>query len=278
MNTTEKLMVEADGLIQANPDGLVGEDRDRVEAIAAEIRQLKEADEKRAADARLAELEKRFAAGDVEIHKGDGFENVNYTANRDPFEDPGRRETPSETRSRALSGIEKWNADDELKQEASKVVERTSDNGVAEHILLTSRPEHLSAFNKMLKDPEAYRDVFTDGERGAWAEVRQAQHRAVLDLSGAVLPSPLDPAIVLSNAGVVDSMRSVARVDQTTANTKRYITSSGVVASFDDELTEGCWWRQPDVASPAGRGKLECRRPFGHRRCSNRRQLHSLRR
>jgi HK97 family phage major capsid protein len=59
-----------------------------------------------------------------------------------------------------------------------------------------------------------------------------------LDISGAVLPSPLDPSIVLANAGTIDPMRSVARVDQTVANTKRYITSAGVTASFDAELTE----------------------------------------
>lgn len=74
-------------------------------------------------------------------------------------------------------------------------------------------------------------------EREAWSKTK-TYARAALGLSGAVLPSPLDPAIVLSNAGTLDPMRSLARVETTIANTKRFISSAGVTASFDAELTE----------------------------------------
>ena len=240
MKTTEQLMLEADDLIAANPDGLVGDDRDRVEAIAGKIRQLREQDEKLQRDARVAELKTRIASGDVEIHQGDNFDKgANFNANSDPFETPGQRETSSEVRSRALTAIERWNADDDIKEAGSKVVEKTDEvRGVAEHVLLTSHPSYVSAFNKLLRDPEGFRDILTPDERGAWADVRAMQTRAALDISGSVLPSPLDPSIVLTNAGIVDPMRGVASISQTVANTKRFITSAGVTASFDAELTE----------------------------------------
>ena len=239
MTTTEKLMVEADALISANPDGLVGDDRDRVEAIAGEIRQLREQDEKHQRDVRVAELETRIASGDVEVTRGDNFDkHANLNTNSDPFEAPGR-ETSSEVRSRALSAIERWNADDDIKEAGSKVVEKTDEvRGVAEHVLLTSHPSYVSAFNKLLRDPEGFRDILEPDERQAWSDVRAMQTRAALDIAGSVLPSPLDPSIVLTNAGVVDPMRGVASVSQTVANTKRFITSAGVTASFDAELTE----------------------------------------
>ena len=43
---------------------------------------------------------------------------------------------------------------------------------------------------------------------------------------------------MLTNDSMTDPMRSVARVDSTTANSKRYITSPGSNFSFDAELAE----------------------------------------
>jgi len=188
---------------------------------------------------KVKDLKAGMASGRYQVESGTSFDKgANYNAGPDPFESPGR-ETPSEIRSRALSGIERWNAEDSLKESATAMMEKTDEvRGVAEHVLLTSHPAYVSAFNKLIRDPEGFRDVLTTEERGAWADVRNMQTRAALAISGAVLPSPLDPSIVLTNAGVVDPMRGVASISQTVANTKRFITSAGVTASFDAELAE----------------------------------------
>lgn len=170
--------------------------------------------------------------------------NVRANFRGDPFEGIGWKETPESMRSRALTAVEQWPADDQLKTGATKVLENGVDRtsletiGIAEHVLRTSNPHYLSAFRAFMRDPIGFRDILSDAERGAWAGVREMQTRAALDLTGAVLPAPLDPSIVLANAGTLDPMRSVARVDQTIANTKKFITSAGVTASFDAELTE----------------------------------------
>ena len=104
-------------------------------------------------------------------------------------------------------------------------------------MLLTGNPDYVAVFAKHLADPESGYQTFTNSERQAWARVKEYQ-RAALGMSGAVLPSPLDPAIVLTNAGALDPMRRLARIDQTTSNSKRYVTAAGVTATFDAELTE----------------------------------------
>ena len=164
----------------------------------------------------------------------------------DPFDPPQGHESAVEIRSRALSAVEAWPADDELKQTATETIQRagvgatsgTADvRGVAGHVLRYSHPLYISAFRKYAQDPESYVADLEPDEREVWAEAREHQ-RAVLDTIGAVLPSPLDPTIVLTNVGVVDPMRSVARVDTAASLTKRYITSAGSTFSFDAENTE----------------------------------------
>jgi predicted phage gp36 major capsid-like protein len=90
---------------------------------------------------------------------------------------------------------------------------------------------------KYVRDPETFSAELTPDERRVWADNR-AYQRAALGTSGAVLPSPLDPSIVLNNSGAVDPMRAIARTDTTIAKEKRYITSAGSTFSFDAELTE----------------------------------------
>lgn len=156
--------------------------------------------------------------------------------------------TVGDVRARAMSAIERWNADDTLKADATATVERAgagSDavdsardaRGVAEHVIRFSDPLYVSAFRKHVRDPESFVADLTPDEATAWRSAREEQ-RATLQTSGAVLPSPLDPTIVLTNNGAVDPMRSVARVDTTIANKKRYITSAGSTFSFDAELAE----------------------------------------
>ena len=190
---------------------------------------------------KVKDLQTGIKSGKYQVHQGDGFDGGKLLKRTDPFGAPDLILPDAEIRSAALTGIESWDADDTLKEGASEVMEHADGRdtrGVAEHILRTSNPAYMTAFQKYMADPEQYRDVFTSEEREAWGAVREMSQRAALDISGAVLPSPLDPSIVLANSGVADPMRQLARVDQTTSSTKRYITSAGITASYDAELAE----------------------------------------
>lgn len=190
-----------------------------------------------------------------------------HVRNLNPYQPTGP-ESAQETRSRALTAVERWDADDALKTSATATLERLRDvpgapsdvRGVSEHILRYSNPLYVSAFRKYASDPETYAADLTPDERRVWQEAREHQ-RATLQTSGAVLPSPLDPTVVLTNDGVEDPMRSVARVDSTTSLSKRYITSAGATFSFDDELAEVSddthTEAEPEITTHKAQGWLE---------------------
>jgi HK97 family phage major capsid protein len=139
-------------------------------------------------------------------------------------------------------------ADDNAKQAATATLERVgadSDHtaanadvrGVAAHIIRFSDPTYVAAFRKFARDPETFVADLTPDEARVWRAARE-EARTTLATSGAVLPTQLDPTLVVLNAGVEGSMRSVARVDVTSANSKRFVTSAGSTFSFDVELAE----------------------------------------
>lgn len=244
MTQTETLTRDRDALLidaralTADGADLEGDELARFEEIETEVEALNDKIN------RLARLEK-LAADPKNLLPGTPFDVI---TRQDPYETPSKPESAGETRSRALAAVESWDASDDLKESATQTLQRvgqmadpssgSSDvRGVAGHILRYSHPLYVSAFRKFARDPEGYQADLEPDERRAWQEAREYQ-RAVLQTSGAVLPSPLDPTVVLTNASAVDPMRSIARVDTTTSLTKRYITSAGSTFSFDAEVTE----------------------------------------
>lgn len=226
-----ELLEEAEALTRTGD--LDGDDAARFEEIENEIEDVNQ---------RLAIINGVASGRYSEV----SVEEPRLLSRRDPYEQPAKPESASEVRSRALTAIEGWNADDRLKADATRTVENAGANspdaaadtrGVAGHVLRFSHPLYISAFRKFANDPEGYVADLDPDERRVWQEAREYQ-RAVLQTSGAVLPSPLDPTIVLTNAGDVDPMRQIARIDSTPAKEKRYITSAGSTFSFDAENTE----------------------------------------
>lgn len=232
------LVTEAVALTESGD--LVGDDLTRFEEIEAEIKTV---DAEIAAYARLAELAKdpknRIAG---EGHPG-GQPGAPQLLNRqDPWETTVNRSDPGAYRELAVAAIERWKADAPLQEAASKTLLRLDPedaDSVAEYIVRASNPNYVSAFRKQIRNPQAFGAELNEAERAAYSEM-QSYNRAVLQLSGAVVPSILDPAIVITNNGVAaeDSMRRLARTDTTTSKSKRYIKSAGVTASFDSEVAE----------------------------------------
>jgi HK97 family phage major capsid protein len=157
-----------------------------------------------------------------------------------PYAMPNRPESAAEVRARALTAIERWDAGDLIKNTATATVERAAADhtrGVAAHVLRYSDPLYVSAFRKYVGDPQTFAADLTPDERRVWAANRE-EARAALQTSGAVLPSPLDPTLVLTNDGTIDPMRGIARVQATTSDKHRFVTSAGSTFSFEAELTE----------------------------------------
>lgn len=99
----------------------------------------------------------------------------------------------------------------------------------AANILARSRPEYESGFAKMVTGREMF---LTNEERTAMSVGTNAN-------GGFLLPTHLDPTIIMTNSGSSNSIRQISRVVTLTQGTTwRGISSAGVTASWDGELVE----------------------------------------
>jgi HK97 family phage major capsid protein len=151
-----------------------------------------------------------------------------YRNKRDPFDDMEAVRTNmlrgSEMRERAQDAIE-WVSRSGWVDFPHDHAERatqlaTQSKGIARHILLTGTQDYYESFRSYLADPEGLAQRATTVGTGSL---------------GYMLPFPLDPTIILTNAGSSNPYRRVARVEQTTSNTWNGVTSAGVDAAFGAE-------------------------------------------
>jgi HK97 family phage major capsid protein len=97
------------------------------------------------------------------------------------------------------------------------------------NLVIRSTDVYASAFHKMITG----RGMFmTDEERAAIAVGTNTQ-------GGALVPTFLDPTVILTNSGTSNSIRAISRVvTLTSGNVWNGVTSAGVTASWDAELAE----------------------------------------
>lgn len=99
----------------------------------------------------------------------------------------------------------------------------------AENILARSRPEYESGWAKLMMGRA---ELLTAEERAAIAVGTNTQ-------GGYLVPTHLDPTIILTNSGTSNVIRGMSRVvTLTEGNAWNGVTSAGVIASWDAELAE----------------------------------------
>lgn len=112
-----------------------------------------------------------------------------------------------------------------------------NDASFSRHILATGSPAYRRAFLKSI------------AKRG----VSQEEQRA-LDLTGAtggyLLPFTLDPTIIPVSNGVVNPLRSISRVEQTTTDKWKGVTSGGMTARYREAEGEEAEDNSPEFAQP----------------------------
>lgn len=199
----------------------------------------------RTSEAELVALEERkaqiadFAPAATET--GDGAMasiNVNTHTARDAFDHSTlAHESGSEIRGRALDVIEKHLPSfvtDEARENATKMLEKRSGDLdiVARHIVRTSSPEYLEAFEDYFRAPGA----------GVPRILSNAEARTAMSLTaangGVLVPQFLDPTIVLTNTGSSNQVREISNVVSITTDQWDGVTSAGVTAEWLAEGTE----------------------------------------
>jgi HK97 family phage major capsid protein len=157
-------------------------------------------------------------------------------------------------RDRALRAIEGW--DRTISAEWRESAERLIDNApnstrgraIADHILRCGSPQYVRAWYKYMSGGI---DTMTEAERAALAEGRDraAMAEGVTTTGGFMVPVFIDPTIILTNTGITNPFRSIAKVISITTQTWKGVTSDGVTAEWTAEAAE-MTDASPTVAQP----------------------------
>lgn len=219
----------------AGDDALTAEAQERWDALSAERNDVRSAiarDEERRA------LVRDLATKPANVETGDGTRGAPAVhVKRDPFEVLENRSGLSGAEYRRalvdanIRAVEDKidGADNEANYE--RLLKRhASDTSWAANLLARSRPEYEAGWAKLMAGRS---ELLTAEERAALAVGTNTQ-------GGYLVPTHLDPTLILTNAGSANVMRGIARVVTLTggANVWNGVSTAGVTASWDAELSE----------------------------------------
>lgn len=154
---------------------------------------------------------------------------------RDPYADMEQVRAgylaPQDLCSRALTAIENGprHMDDRAKERCAELIDMGNSQSslIARHMLLTGSPEYHEEFQEYMR---------------TLGQVTGPRMRAAMSTAGSaggyLVPFTLDPTIILTNAGVVDPIRSLATIKTIATTTWEGVTSAGVTAEWTDEGDE----------------------------------------
>jgi HK97 family phage major capsid protein len=168
---------------------------------------------------------------------------------RDPFDTDldvvragrARPEDVIQRAKRAIDGAPRY-VDDEGRQYIMGVLDHEDNlsEGIARHMLLTGSPQYHVEF----------RSYLASGGRVVGPEIARALSLGSAAAGAALVPYTLDPTIILTNLGIVGSIRSMATVKQITTDAWHGVTSAGVTAEWLAESTASADVTPADFADP----------------------------
>jgi len=216
---------------------------DQVEAVTADIARAEELDaEVDKLDAlaeRAQKVTARVASGEIKQERAAAPTTFVRSTDRDLYDlDSVNRSNPVAMRddlvARALTAVER-NSEraftDDQREAVTAKIELAGRNQakMAEYVLMTGSPEYTTEFERF---------IASQG-RNFGPQLERAAMSLTTANGGAMVPYILDPAVMLTNNGVNNPMRQLARKETIIgANEWRGVTSAGVSAEWLDEATE----------------------------------------
>jgi HK97 family phage major capsid protein len=219
--------------------------RSEVEYLDACLRDITERgqiEEQEAFDAGIAERDRLMALADrhaqiarnaqfphltIDPPVSTGPQVIRKTDPLDVIED--RSASRSQLADALTRSVEAQTGDVDLEHVRALAKRHGSDRTWVRQLVIRSSDVYRSAFSKLMLGAGAY---LSDEERAAVAVGTAAN-------GGVLVPTHLDPTVILSNSGSSNAVRRIARVvTLTTGNVWNGVTSAGVTASWDAELAE----------------------------------------
>lgn len=221
----------ADGTLTEEQTAVFDKETERAENCIAQLAQLDAREAKLANIARYAQDASNRVSGDgATAFAKPEFQTATRSTEADLFDlstidrAKGARAVGHELHERALTIVERvgGHLEDTHRESATRVLERTRNPEIAEHILRTGSDEYMRSFELYVQS--------------------QGKERTALSLTGAnggyLVPFTLDPTIILTNNGATNPMRGIADVVQITTDDWNGVTSAGVSAEWLAEGTE----------------------------------------
>jgi len=191
--------------------------------------------------------------------RGAGFSVVSSRAVDSLLEDAERSGGVERSASRdfyvdaAMRSIDGWGEfiTAEWRESAERAVKgdrfSRSGRGVAAHIAAYGTPEYGDAFYSFLRGGVASLNhdqivaMRAANERSHYdfeGDIERAMNEGSTAAGGAIVPPYLDPAIVLTNAGINNPFRQIASVKTISTQVWKGVTSAGVTAEWTAESSE----------------------------------------
>lgn len=220
------------------------ENEARLTAIAEERAEVAEKLKRLDRIEKLAEQKKNLVDG----------VNLHVNVKKDPFDlNDLRWNTPvGELRGRAKTAVEEvesYMTDDQKAAVVEKLSKVDDPRGIIPNLIIrTGNDDYRKAFQKAMAGRQ---DLWTHDEREAVSSLEE--FRTVMSLTdgqgGFAVPFTLDPTLILTNAGTVNPMRQLGRVEPIVTDSWNGLTSAGVTAEWLAENTEAAD-ASPDFLQP----------------------------
>lgn len=161
-----------------------------------------------------------------------------FKNSKDPFEilrsstdHMDKREVTRALVDANLKAMDEFDVADKGRESFERFIKRHGrDTSWAKNLLSRMRPEYVDAFQKVIIGDTI---SLTDVERAAIAVGTNTA-------GGHLVPTHLDPTLILTNSGAKDVVRTMSRVVTLTGGANKWngVTTAGSTASWDAELTE----------------------------------------
>jgi len=156
------------------------------------------------------------------------------------FKDGGESSFFGRTRHEGIRSVERSRLDDDAKQVAVRLIE-TDRTGRADRWAQVAGDEsYLSAFAKVVADPERGHLRWSDRERAAFSAVEEYRAMSLTAGDGGyMLPVSIDPSIINTHGDLsANPIRQLARVERIITDQWKGVSSEGVTASWLGEGVE----------------------------------------